>query len=800
MKYRFIFTFVTCLAFASLSAQLAIPPDTLVNRLLTQTRLFPQESLYVHTDKSDYVAGDTVWFRAYTINAISRKPENLSRYVYAELIGAQADTVVYRVRTRKDTLGRIYGHIPLPPSLPKGTYHFRAYTHYTRNWGEDGFFAKPIRIYAMRPTEKQEKKLPPTDYQVDFLPEGGQAIGGQPCRIAFKAQNQQGTGEHIRGVVTDEQGDTLARFGTLHNGMGEFTLALASGKRYVARCINNRGQEKHFDLPRAMSRAAALKVTMSQQECSVSVVHDSLFDTESMQLVVLQRGHPHFAKPWDKRKETLIFPQQLFDTGVVHFLLLGTGGKIESERLVFVNHPEESVLTLSTDCTQYAPRQRVNATIELTDGQNRPLEGSCSISVTDVTDVPMDESTHILSALLLTADVKGAIEAPGWYFGKVADPERIHALDLLMRIHGWRRYDLQAVIYGQYVRPTQLPEGSMQLSGEVKTSMNRATKNTPVQVYVQGQAMMTEVKTDEYGRFEVSGFEFPDSVRYLVTALSHKGKENVVLKMRPESYPTIVPLPHTHFAEKRDNEADAITKEQKYVHKSLQNIGYSKGMRHYLLGEVNITAQVKKEYQTDFERDANVIIREERIRKSGLPNVQTVLAALGGIYPNSPKQITFALDGVAIEALPSSDPEISNSPLKWLLHTFNVDDIGQIDIIKSPLAVGYFQGRQDVVVAISTKRGGKQYNSLFTNSNMSVWTPLGYQQPIEKYAPRYDLPNPNSNKPDMRTTLHWQPNLTVCNGKASFAFYTADSPSSYHIVVEGVSTDGKVFRKVQRLF
>lgn len=801
MKHRLRAIIGIFLAVASLSAQQAISPDTVVQRLLTQTRLFPQENLYVHTEKSDYVAGDTVWFRAYPVNAVSRKPESLSRYVYAELIGAQADTAVCRVRARKDTLDRIYGYLPLPPSLPKGIYHFRAYTQYAHNWGAEGCFAKPIRIYAVRPTEREAEKRPETDYQVDFLPEGGQSIGGQPCRIAFKAQNKQGTGQHIRGVVTDEKGDTLVRFGTLHNGMGEFTLALATGKQYIARCINDRGQEKRFDLPRAVSRAAALKVTMNQEECRVSVVHDSLFATDSLQLVVLQRGHPLFAKPWDRQKESLIFPQQLFDAGVVHFLLLGADGKIGSERLVFINRPPEATLTLSTDTSQHAPRQRINATIELMDGQNRPLEGSCSVSVTDAADVPLDESTHILSTLLLTADLQGSIEAPGWYFGKATEPERTRALDLLMRIHGWRRYDLQAAIYGQYAHPAPLPEVSMRLSGEVKTSMGKASKQTPVQVYAQGQAMMTEVKTDEHGRFEVNGFEFPDSVRYLVTALSRKGKESVVLQMHPESYPTIIPLPYTRFEEKQGNEADAPAKEQQYVRKSLQNMGYSEGMRHYLLGEVDIIAQAKKVYQTDFERDAKVSIREERIRESDLPDVKMILAALGGTYlKENDGKITFVLDGVVVESIKGSNPETNDNTLKWLLETFNVNDIGQIDIIKGPLAAVYFEGKQNMVIAITTKSGGEQYNTRFANSNMSVWIPLGYQQPIERYAPRYDSPNTGGGKPDMRTTLHWQPSLTVCHGKASFAFYTADPPSSYHVVIEGVSTDGKVFRKVQKLF
>ena len=85
----------------------------------------------------------------------------------------------------------------------------------------------------------------------------------------------------------------------------------------------------------------------------------------------------------------------------------------------------------------------------------------------------------------------------------------------------------------------------------------------------------------------------------------------------------------------------------------------------------------------------------------------------------------------------------------------------------------------------------KRDTTLFTKRIM----PLGFQKPAEFYAPKYDQPNQNI-KPDLRTTIHWQPNLTTNEeGKASFKFYTADTPSTYTVVIEGVTDDGKVVYK-----
>lgn len=805
MKRLLIFITALGSAFICLTAQTPLPPDTLANRLLTQTRLFPQENIYAHTDKSDYVAGDTLWFRAYLVNAISRKPENMSRYVYAELINTQADTVVSRVKARQDSLGMTYGYVPLPPSLPKGIYRLRAYTRYACNWGKDSFFHKAVRIYPARKTDKQNSSTAPTDYQVDFFPEGGQAIDRQLCRIAFKAQNDRGNGENIRGVLTDETGDTLTRFDCLHNGMGEFSFVPLAGTSYFATCVNKEGKQKRFRLPQALSQGAALKVTADRTRCHVSVVHDSLFATDSLQLLVLQRGHPRFAGQWDYRTGTMIFPKQAFETGVVHFLLLTHKGMILSERLVFIRHPDRLSVKLSASLSRHVARQPVEVAVELQEAESDLPDGTCSVAVTDAADVPLDETTHILSTLLLTADLKGTVETPGWYFGTADSLLRSHALDLLMRTHGWRRYDLQAAIGGHYAVPAHLPETAMHLSGEVKTTFGKPAAKSSVQIFAPGTSLMTQVETDAKGRFALQGFELPDSVRYLVTALSRTGKESVGLQMQADSYPPITPRPDAAFYTGSFTHATPAVDEENYVRKTIQNIGYSEGMRHYLLGEVKVTARSKPVYQTEYEHDARVTVKEERIRQSGLPDLGTVLTAFGGINTSAilgeKSGIRLVLDGMPIEDNPgSSNPGANLSPIKWLLTAFNVDDIGQIDIIKGPLAAAYLQGKQYILIAVTTKRGGEQHNARYLSTNMAVWTPLGYQKPVEMYAPRYDKPSVTAGKPDIRTTIYWKPDVVIKSGKARFSFYTADPPSSYNVVIEGVTSEGKVFRKVEKIF
>lgn len=118
--------------------------DSAVLNINRQIKLFPQERLYLHTDKPYYMTGENIYFRAYLADALQLNPVSYSRYVYVELINP-IDSVVSRLKVRPDE-GAYYGQLSLPEELPEGMYRLRAYTNFMRNVGEEYFFSKNIRI------------------------------------------------------------------------------------------------------------------------------------------------------------------------------------------------------------------------------------------------------------------------------------------------------------------------------------------------------------------------------------------------------------------------------------------------------------------------------------------------------------------------------------------------------------------------------------------------------------------------------------------------------------------------------
>ena len=61
----------------------------------------------------------------------------------------------------------------------------------------------------------------------------------------------------------------------------------------------------------------------------------------------------------------------------------------------------------------------------------------------------------------------------------------------------------------------------------------------------------------------------------------------------------------------------------------------------------------------------------------------------------------------------------------------------------------------------------------------------------EFYSPDHINGIEEQTKADVRTTLYWNPNITITdNNDVEISFFTSDTDSKYVIEIEGISTSG----------
>ena len=138
------------LALMSTVGVLADDFETIGERLALQRYNFPQEKLHITTDKSRYMAGDTIWLRAFVVNAATHEPVDASKYCYVELLNP-FDSVELRVKV-KEKNGTMQGYLALPAQLAEGNYTLAAYTMFMQSLDEGYFFKKSIEVMSAHST------------------------------------------------------------------------------------------------------------------------------------------------------------------------------------------------------------------------------------------------------------------------------------------------------------------------------------------------------------------------------------------------------------------------------------------------------------------------------------------------------------------------------------------------------------------------------------------------------------------------------------------------------------------------
>ena len=873
------------------SAKVEVNPDTLMNRVVRQLTLFPQEKIQVQIDRSVYFPGDTLWLKPYLVHATFHTPLLQSRYIYVELINP-LDSVVVRIKLRADS-GIFQGYMPLPDQMPEGNYTFRAYTRYMMNNQQADLFQRPVCIRSPRwvnmglktsalADEKRGSKLlmeflnkasepvfpkqatlrlkdgttadlsaqgsllapafsaktmtenrnmllefsdnrgqiyskyfglitDKEDYQVSFYPEGGYLLAGADCRVAFKALGKSGHVSRVSVQVLDSKDQVLTSATVLHEGMGIFSFVPLAGEKYRARCVNPYGMIKTFDLPGVQTATHGLRVDRQADGLVVSLQSASPTAANSLYLLAHVRGVLVYAAWWEPGKKQYVFDPHMFPSGVVQWLLLDKAMNPLSERLVFVDHGDPLNYQWHTDKPVYGKREQVQAQLQIKELRQRMAKGSLSVSVTEAQTA--DTAYNIRSTLLLTSELRGKIENPAFYL----QPDSVAriAADLLMLVHGWRRYQLPEVIKGQLETPKSAPETGFRISGRIKPVFAfETTKKFTVIINGTNNKYLDKTTTDKDRRFAFEGFDFPDGMGFDLRAIREAGytPNEIRVLVDGESYlPVKNGMAQEQMIEKENDTAGVRRPDDRFLIQS--------GMRSHQLSEV----QIKAKYWggSDYIRfNAREVSKTPYVNMHGLLEYMGLNVSADEIYYNGRKIIIF-VDGAVC------------SPLA-VLYYLSLSDVEDIAFIKDaareqvndflepmqriPMArqktdnlgsMGYPEnlGALNVLNITAKAEFDSRFLGRYANiedrvavAKRSIF-PLGFQQPIAFYAAQYDSPEKkNAPDTDVRATIYWNPDLpTDTTGTATFSFYTADMPGTYTVVIEGVSEKGEIIYTVQKI-
>lgn len=146
--------------------------------------LYTSEKVYLHTDRDQYLAGDTLWAKAYLFDAVNHHFSTQSEVLYVSILDDKGNLILQQKHPLNQAQASIF--VVLPRTLLPATYRLLGHTRLMQNFADDFYFHKEITMVS--PNKMPTNHIPNTDsLNIQFFPEGGEMVADLPCRVAFKA-------------------------------------------------------------------------------------------------------------------------------------------------------------------------------------------------------------------------------------------------------------------------------------------------------------------------------------------------------------------------------------------------------------------------------------------------------------------------------------------------------------------------------------------------------------------------------------------------------------------------------------
>src|SRR5436190_9177837 len=412
-----------------------------------------EEKVFVHTDKSFYLAGEIIWFKIYYLNANDHLPLDISKVSYIEVIDKDQKPVM---QTKIElTRGEGHGSLYIPVTINSGNYILRAYTNWMKNFDADFFFEKKLTV--LNSLKSPTETFPVSKgYDVQFFPEGGNLVQGIESKVAFRIADQSGHGIDFKGFILNKNKDTITTFQPLKFGIGHFNFTPTTGDAYKA-VIQLADTILIKELPAANEQGYTIKVIPDKSQFRVKL-QTNIRSANTVYLFAHTRQTIKLKEQLSLLNGVaeLSIDKNKLGTGISHLTIFNSENKPVCERLVFIKPDSKLIIEPTAPQLQFDNRKKINLTINSSDENGKTLAANMSLSVYQLDSLQDVSGDNINNYIWLTSDLKGNIESPDYYFSDDTNVDL--ATDNLMLTHGWRRFVWQHILQNTTQTFTFLPE------------------------------------------------------------------------------------------------------------------------------------------------------------------------------------------------------------------------------------------------------------------------------------------------------------------------------------------------------
>ena len=776
------------------------------------------EKVFLHTDKDVYAAGETIWGAVYLVDGQTHRLGAFSNTVHVELVDAEQTILKEAKIFLKEGRGTL--SLEIPTDLQLSNYQLRAYANYQQNAGSATLFRKTIAVVSglqdisqtPQPiqTNLAEQTTSSKKVALQFFPEGGDCVAGLTCKTALIAKDQSNQPVAVSGQIYDQAQKVITFFETNAQGMGQFTYVPEPNQDYEAKTKEG---DQSFSLPTSLEKGYTLNVYQRGDSMSILLNTNLSTGLKNAHIVVHHRGLPFIEEALTLTENKTVVPIKKEDLlpGVYVATLFDPTNHPVAERLFFIAPKKENtILDIGIDSDIISTRQEVKVSVKDLNSQgianDSLLASDLSLSVLPkVANVKSVED--IRTWFLLNSDLDVPVQDAGEILFQVRPSARDYLMDQFLMTRGWRRFRWKEMLANSsFQAPYKLEQGLF-VSGQL---IKQGTENKPQ----RGKVFLNQMEyniheetiTDDNGNFSFGPYVLYDTTTFILQGRFKRGKKNKKLENISFEDNNFVDIsitsmekPQLPLAPLRNTNALAV-KLKKYENLSQEILTIIRNYEALTIDLDVVDIRAKRITQKEKQR------KERSFFYNGQPSNRLVIDDFPELR-NAPKFINL------LERLPGVNVfgdkiHIAGGPTSFLLDTeplfiletaqitketalnLPVIDVEFIDLLRGSDASIYGSRGSNGVVLIYTRKTYDWERIDRPVVGLKRINLKGYHKARE-YAV-IDLQQQLAlNRPDVRTTLHWNPTLLLPkNGKITEAFVTSDQKGAFMVMVQGLRKNG----------
>ncbi|MBS1750149.1 MAG: hypothetical protein JST63_09610 [Bacteroidetes bacterium] len=790
-KFLFI-SFLFSICISSIYAQ-----DKVETALKILSEKYPQEKIYLLYNKDSYLAGETIWFKAFVFDGYNHS--NISTSMYVEMYNAKKSLISRKLVPLFGAEGQ--GSIAVPDSLAEGIYYIRAYTDWMLNFDEAFQYVHSFALYNT--TSPQKLVIDSTAaWTAAAFPESGNFIAGISNRVAVRMSS---TGAFPSGwsgylIEASKPTDKIVSFDAFDKNIGLFSIIPEAGKKYRLIVQDKKGKKQTIDLPEATTSGVSLQVNSTDKAIFYAIQFKNMPDNQKGYKIIGTMNNTFVYKASIVKNVPEIsssIPVDKLINGILQLTVFDGDDNVVAQRLSFVQplqlligRPAFPKLYLSS-----IPRG-INAFDLIPDTSYTHY----TVLVSDGDAKDNLGADNILTTMWLTGDLTTRVDSAGQYLGPDANAA---ALDALLMTEKWKRFDWKSVIAGNFPVIKFPPSPYLSYKGTVYGASGVVPNETInlIFYFADSTNQFSQTTTDSKGVFELNNmiYEEPVKVYYQVNNKKAAPREiSITFEPLTKSVEFKGILPESEYKLVKRPVKDVLPADVARALNTWKNQKETE-TKFKTLEEVKVVAQKKSNVEKLNEKLSSGMFRSMNENVFDLVNENQDAAS----FTNILQWLQGRVAGLQIQMQNGNYvPMLRGSQVGLYLDEMQVDasainnlpvsDIAMVKVIKGPF-LGGIGGGGGGAVAIYTRRGDTQRANDQKTPSLPNSMLAGFDKVAPFKSPDYADANFKPSGKDTRDILYWNPFLLSEKRKpVTIRFYNNDDAKRLRVVIIGFTKDDDI--------